>query len=173
MPLTQAVCVALLKIRLLIGLQSVMRMRPWKASQGDNAGGMSGPEVLDWLRDQLRPFCGDIFEREPEVLGDDALLEAKLGAVADQIGTLVKAIFQYNGLFWVMLMSPEKAEFESERTCYHEPGSLGEARLAFMQTYSAWCETDGAIEGIRNVISDSIPAEGNQGKKRKRTPLSV
>ncbi|KAK4233109.1 hypothetical protein C8A03DRAFT_19743 [Achaetomium macrosporum] len=155
LPLAQAISVLLIKIRLLIGIQSVKRMKAWKASQGENVAAMSGREVLDWLRDDLRPFCGDIFEREPEVLGDDALLEEKLSTVADHVTTLLTAITSYNKHFLAILLSPEEADFGSERTGFHPPGSETEARLAFMRTYSAWCETDGAIQGVRNILSNA------------------
>jgi hypothetical protein len=154
--LTQASNVLLIKIRLLIGIQSVQRMRAHKASQGEDVAAMSGAAVLDWLRDDLRPFCGDIFERTPEVLGDDALLERKLSDVADDIMALFSAIHRYNIYFVAMLINPEEEDFGSERMGFHAPGSETEARLAFMRTYSAWCETDGAIQGLRNVLSKGL-----------------
>ncbi|KAK3308390.1 uncharacterized protein B0T15DRAFT_550439 [Chaetomium strumarium] len=156
LPLAQAINVLLIKIRLLIGIRSVQRMKAWKASQGEDVAAMSGAQVLDWLRDDLGPFCGDIFERAPEVLGDDALLDEKLSAVADQIIALLWAIKRYNVYFIAMLLNPEEKDFGSERTGFHRPGSETEARLAFMRTYSAWCETDGAIQRLRNIISKGL-----------------
>ncbi|KAK4127870.1 hypothetical protein N657DRAFT_566773 [Parathielavia appendiculata] len=153
--LTHAVSVLLIKIRLLIGIQSVQRMKAWKASKGEDVAAMSGAEVLDWLRDDLRPFCGDIFERAPEVLGDDALLEQTLSEVVDRISALFQAINRYNKYYLATLLNPEESDFESEVVGY-TLGSEEEAKLAFKRTYSAWCETEGAIKGLRNMISNGL-----------------
>ncbi|KAK4103877.1 hypothetical protein N658DRAFT_419568 [Parathielavia hyrcaniae] len=153
--LAHAVSVLLIKIRLLIGIQSVQRMKAWKASKGENVAAMSGAEVLDWLRHDLRPFCGDIFERAPEVLGDDALLEQTLSAVVDQISALFEAINRYNKYYLAILLNPEESDFESPvEFCTMQ--SEEEALLAFKRTYSAWCETDGAVKGLRNMISNGL-----------------
>jgi hypothetical protein len=121
MPLAQAAIVMLIKIRLMTGLQSVKRMKEWKASKGENVAAMSGREVLDWLHDDLRPFCGDIFERDPDVLGNDALLDEKHSMVAEQIGTLFKAIGDYNPLYWASMLGPEEEDFASQKTGIHPP----------------------------------------------------
>ncbi|KAL2019152.1 hypothetical protein VTK56DRAFT_10024 [Thermocarpiscus australiensis] len=150
--LTHAVCVQLIKVRLLIGLQSVQRV---KASSPGKYARMSGAEILDELRDQLRPFCGDILERTPEVLGDDDLIAKKLDGIYDQINKLFTAVSNYNKYFWPMLMQPEEKDLSFEPQMY-TPGSPEEARNTIIQTYPAWCETPGAIEGVRNVMLMSI-----------------
>ncbi|KAK3311818.1 hypothetical protein B0H66DRAFT_609061 [Apodospora peruviana] len=107
--------VFLLKMRLFRSLQLVHRSRNFHPKRTDPQ------DILAAIRDDCK---GDILERRLDIVGADY---ATLTAHADRVGAQLAD----------MLSS---AELSSGPQAY-TAGSVEEARLAFMYTYNAWCES--------------------------------
>ncbi|KAK0733167.1 hypothetical protein B0T26DRAFT_683029 [Lasiosphaeria miniovina] len=137
----------LLKMRLFRGLQLAQRCRA-------TTPGLSAAEILTRIRSEYR---GDILERRPELVADDATLNECATRVNESLADLLHSITATNKNYLIMLVSPTQEDFQAN-THKYVPGSEEEARLAFSNTYNAWVESPGAIEQLRKVLDVIVKA---------------
>ncbi|KAK3364672.1 hypothetical protein B0T25DRAFT_587834 [Lasiosphaeria hispida] len=147
--LPQLVTLHLLKMRLWRTLQLAQRCRHANP-------GFTGEQVVARIREERHTsedFRGNILEKRPELAGDNATLDAATERVVESLEPLLAAMRKTNRFYVTMVMFPDMELFERTGPPKpYTPGSEEEAELAFNYTYSAWCESPGAIDVLRQVL---------------------
>lgn len=109
--------------------------------------GLSSQDVLVKIRTK---YCGDILERRPELIADGDTVNAALKKLDDQLSCLFLAVHKVNKHYWKLMVKPTNDALTYVPQAY-SPGSLEEAEYVFMNSYSAWAESPGAIQSLRDA----------------------
>lgn len=95
-------------------------------------------------------YCGDILGRRPELIADGDTVNAALKKLDDQLSCLFLAVHKVNKHYWKLVVKPTNDAPTYVPQSY-SPGPLQEAEYVFMNSYSAWAESPGAIQSLRDV----------------------
>jgi hypothetical protein len=133
--LSHVVAITLLKIRLIIDLQSLQRARAF-----------AGPHVPRELFDviQQHSTLSNITNNSKYTDRED--LTPQIRGLRAQILILFEAVHKANMFFWPALVEPAN-HLRARATAYGE-GDKRQMQLALQQNYNAWAETPGAIDVI-------------------------
>jgi hypothetical protein len=139
--LSHSVCVALIKMRILLDLQAIQN-----ASRALN--GTVPREIIELIRGEL---IGGIVESAATILRDDMDdMACRIQDIKHQIKDLYVGIKNYNTHFFhSMLEHPEDA-IENRPNSY-SPRSVEEAQLTIGHVYAACVETPGAVEVLESI----------------------
>jgi len=137
------VTLLLIKVRLLLEIQAVEKVREILQPHAT-------PERIMKELDGL--LLGNCLRRRVELVDNE---EEHLNVLSAQIGSLLTAVGDANPHIIPMLLEPDLDELMGPPLPYTR-GSKSEALLGLQYTYSAWCESAGAIQGLRNVIRTAI-----------------
>lgn len=108
---------------------------------------LSPQDVLVKIRTK---YCGDILGRRPELIADGDTVNAALKKLDDQLSCLFLAVHKVNKHYWKLVVKPTNDALTYVPQAY-SPGPLQEAEYVFMNSYSAWAESPGAIQSLRDV----------------------
>jgi len=139
-PLAHISLLYLLKFRLRQALQAA------KTYMTANPG-QSSEDVLVKIRTK---YCGDILERRQELFADGDAVNSAMGKLDEQLSCLFLAVHKINKDYWKLVVKPTNDALAYVPQTY-TPGSLGEAEYVFMNSYSAWAESPGAIQSLRDA----------------------
>jgi hypothetical protein len=140
-PLSHAVSITLLKVRLLLGV---------RALQHSAAVGEKLPqEALDNIPGQL---VSTIVAKNKDIMEskDQSALIEKLES---QVNKLYTAVKRENKYFWPAFLQP--GAHLTARPFAYTHGSLEQMQLALQYNYNSWVETPRAIDVIRDLVSGS------------------
>jgi len=141
------VALTLLKLRLLIDLQSLQRL----AEIGENVP----REILDEIRSHL---TSSAISHNKAVLERDDHSEA-IEDLKQQVRYLYDAVQNGNAHFWPAVLHPGQDLTATPETWNF--GSEQEMQLALQYNYRAWAETPGAIEAIEALAGGKVEAPIN------------
>jgi hypothetical protein len=137
--LSYLVAITLLKLRLMIDLQSLQRARR-----------EAGPHVPQEILDSIQQHSiSSIITSNPEILErvDHAPHIAKLG---EQVKNLFTVIKQANKHFWPAMIKP--GDNLKARPQLYGYGDQGQMQLTLQYNYNAWSETPGAIGAVEVLL---------------------
>ncbi|KAK0741331.1 hypothetical protein B0T18DRAFT_393957 [Schizothecium vesticola] len=109
--------------------------------------GLSSQDVLVKIRTK---YCGDILERRLKLIADNEAVNAAIEKLDDQLSCLFLAVHKVNKDYWKLVIKPTSDALTYVPLAFL-PGSLGEAEYVFMNSYSAWVESSGAIQSLRDA----------------------
>jgi hypothetical protein len=139
--LSHAVPVMLVKVRVLLDLQTVQNATAVLQT-------MLPQEIIDIVSDQL---VGNVTRMRQEILKGGWRTLAKWAKVINsQVKSLYKSIDEDNPYFWDVLLNPAEALMSDWQN--YVPGSREESYNIVSSNYYAWAETPGALEMIRRLI---------------------
>lgn len=138
--LSHLVAFTLLKIRLLIDLQSLHRAREF-------AGPHLPQEILDAI---LQNTTISDITRDPKII-ECADNTPKMRHTKWQVNWLFSRIEKLNSHFWPALLAPGD-NLRAQPQLYRH-GDKGQMQLALQFNYNAWVETPGAIGVIEELLS--------------------
>jgi hypothetical protein len=137
--LSHMAAITLLKIRLIIDLQTLQRARQY-------AGPHFPQEILDAI---LQYTTTSGITRHPNVL-DCEDQAPRIRKVKWQVKQMFSLIEISNKHFWPALLAP--ADNLRARPQLYEYGGIGQMQLALQYNYNAWVETPGAIGVIEELM---------------------
>ena len=135
--LSQTIAIMLLKIRLLIDLQTLERAK-------QQAGPYVPKEILDIIR---KHAVGSVIAGNLEILDRDQTPYIKV--LEAQVIQLFETINKANKYFWPAMLEP--GENLTARPQSYSPGDRREMQLKLQHWYNAWVETPGAIGVIEEL----------------------
>ncbi|KAH7411795.1 hypothetical protein DE146DRAFT_254865 [Phaeosphaeria sp. MPI-PUGE-AT-0046c] len=137
MSLSQVVAITLLKIRLVIDLQSIHQAR-------ELAGPVVPQEILDVILEYVT--FSSILTTSKNVKQQD--LSQHIKSLREQIGVLHGTVQGANQHFWPALIEP--GDNLTARPTLYSPGDEGHMQLVLQHNYNAWAESTGAIDVIKS-----------------------
>jgi len=133
--LSHLIAITLLKIQLLMDLQSVQRAREF-----------AGPHVPREILDTIQQYCiTSIVTCEPRIIERDDQ-SPHVAELRKQILELYTVVTYLNPHFWPALI--ESGEHLKARPVSYKQGDEGQMQLVLQHNYNAWSETPGAISVI-------------------------
>ncbi|KAH5046815.1 MYND-type zinc finger protein samB [Parastagonospora nodorum] len=137
--LSHLIVVTLIKIRLLMDLQSVQRAREF-----------AGPHVPREILDTIQQHCiTSIVACESRIIERDDQ-SAQVAGLRKQILELYTVVTELNPHFWPALIEP--GEHLKARPVSYKQGDEGQMQLVLQHNYNAWSETPGAISVIEEFM---------------------
>lgn len=135
--LSQVIAITLVKIRLVIDLQSVQKAR-------ELAGPYFPQEVFDVILEYVT--YSSVLNSSEHVKQED--LTERITSLREQIGVLHRTVQQANPYFWPALLEP--GDNLTAQPSLYSPGDKGHMQLALQNNYNAWTESPGAIDVIKS-----------------------
>lgn len=136
--LSHAVAITLIKIRLLVDLQTLERARR-------EAGPKVPKEILDKISEEA---VSSVIAGNREILDRDQGPHIK--KLEGQVRQIFKAVDEANKFFWPALLKP--GNNLTARPAYTSFGDKSEMQLKLQYWYNAWVETPGAIGVIEELV---------------------
>lgn len=135
--LSQITATTLLKIRLMIDLQSIYQAR-------ELAGPHVPQEVLDVILEYV-PYSS-VLRNIQDIKHED--IGQHIASLREQIGALYETVHKANPHFWPALIEPGNNLIA--RPTLYSFGDNGHMQLALQHNYNAWTESPGAIDVIKS-----------------------
>lgn len=143
--LSPAVCLVLIKVRILLDLQRMQNAT--RAFQG-----ALPREIIDEIRG--RALVSSVVASRRDIVLASAERTAELVMlVKGQIRMLFYAIASYSPAFWGLLLYPPRGSEGIPDADKYPPGSADEAAVMVMYNCQAWGETPGSIQVIKKLMN--------------------
>ena len=136
--LSHLAALSLLKIRLLIDLQSLQRAR-------QEIGQKVPQEILDAVQQQV---VSSIVSNSPHIL-ERHDHTGQIEELKEQIWKCFNAVKEHNRYFWPALLNP--GVHLTTRPDFYSAGTVEEMQLMLQYCYDAWAETPGAFSVIEEL----------------------
>jgi hypothetical protein len=137
--LSHVVAIALLKIRLLIDLQSLQRAKE-----------IAGPHVPREILDTIQRYCtNSAITSNIKIIEKDDQTPC-IANLREQVKELYVAVKKANSHFWPAIIEP--ADNLKARPISYGNGDRGQMQVVLQHNYNAWAETPGAI-GVIEALS--------------------
>ncbi|RYP59052.1 hypothetical protein DL769_008701 [Monosporascus sp. CRB-8-3] len=140
--LGQTAAVMLLKVRLLIDLQSLQ--------DASKLLGASMPQELIGMVQERA--VGPLVRKRPDLMnGTDVTPHIK--DMEAQVLKLFNCVKKANEYFWPALVDPDPEYDLNARPEYYSPGTEEEMQVMLQHSYASWVETPGAIDIIETLLT--------------------
>ncbi|KAM0252851.1 hypothetical protein ACHAQJ_007537 [Trichoderma viride] len=143
MDMSHAVTLLLLKVRVLLDLQSIQ-------NAAIALRGVIPPEIIAIICGKL--IRRDVLLRHKTLLSRPEKLAPLLKRIKSQIREVYKTVGKYNPHFWnLMVNDPDACILWPQNPDDQMQRSLGEALVVLGYAFSAWYETPGAVKVLRDL----------------------
>jgi hypothetical protein len=147
--LPHLVIITLLKIRLLIDLQSLQRAKE-----------IAGPHVPREILDTVQEHC-----TFSTIVSTTRIMERKtqvphIAKLRVQVKDLYAAVQNANAYIWAAIVEP--GENLRARPTSYGSGDKGQMQVVLQHTYNAWAETPGAVAVVEELVKRSASLSQGQ-----------